>query len=583
MSIHDVTAVDYETTGLSPYMGARPFIGGMEDLQGKVSLCRPGTKDWGKFVRMIEDPKCEKVAHNAKFELKMSRHMGMKPAGKWHDTMALAVLTNEYQPINLDGLRKLHFKDASKGEVQAWLKRNKRAFVQEYGREPNYADVPAQILEPYLEGDLDSTLKLFAMWHGHVSKFFPYLYDLETELAWHVAEMEDRGIMIDRAYCERRIGELRGVQRGLETDIYKAAGCRFNLASPKQVGQVLMMLGVADCDENGKVDTSYDTLKLQMEKHPFIKAFITWRTLAKMIDTYLVPFTQKACGDIIHPSFWQYGKDKAIVTGRFSATDPNMQNIPKGIRGDKDALHALGDVVRTAVIPRPGHALMFFDFKQIEAVIFTCGTGDPHLIKALRAGADVYTTHAQRLFGPRVFEGLTPVERKKKRYDAKELFLSLIYGMGTRRFALKVGKPMDEARRLKNQYFYEIPKAKQFIMKHQTNVLAQGYTKDIFGRKYHVPVAFAYKAINAYCQGTAATVMKRAIIKSKALRSLGVHPIITVHDELICEVPLNCIDEVAREGKKLFEEPDLLSAPIGVDVEVSYTNWAEKKPYLFKD
>lgn len=583
MSIPNVTVVDYETTGLSPYMGARPFVGGMETLDGKVSLCRPGTKEWEKFAKVIEDPKAEKCAHNAKFEIKMSKHMGLKPAGKFHDTMALSVLINEYQPINLDSLRKTYFKDDSKGEVQAWLKRNKRAFVQEYGREPNYSDVPPQIMDPYLEGDLDGTLKLFAMWHGHVAKFFPYLYNLETELAWHVTEMEDRGILIDRAYCENNIGKLRKVQHALEAEIYKAAGCKFNLASPKQLGQVLVMLGVAEQDENGKVDTSYDTLKLQMDRHPFIKALIKWRTLAKMVDTYLVPFTQKACGDVIHPSFWQYGKDKAIVTGRFSATDPNMQNIPKGIRGDKDALHELGDVVRRAVIPRPGYAFVFFDFKQIEAVIFTCGTGDEHLIRGLRAGEDCYDAHAKRLFGARVFDGLDKDARKKKRYDAKELFLSLIYGMGTRKFAMKVKKPMDEARRLKNQYFYEIPKAKQFIMKHQTNVLSQGYTKDIFGRKYHVPTAFAYKAINAYCQGTAATIMKRAILKSAQLRQLGAHPIITVHDELICEVPLNMVDEVAREGKKLFEEPDLLSAPIGVDVEVSYTNWAEKKPYVFKD
>jgi len=578
----NIVVMDYETDGLSPYLGDRPFIVGFEDLQGHVKLYKSDEPSWKEAVAIIEDPKIEKVAHGAKFEIKMSKHMGMNPAGKFHDTMALSVLINEYQPINLDSLSKNLLKEDYKGAVQAWLKTNKKAFVQEYNREPNYSDVPSEILEVYLEKDIDCTLKLFMMWHAHVQKFFPYLYNLETELAWKVVEMEDRGIYLDIPYCKRRITELRALQKKLEQDIYNAAGVRFNLASPKQVGQVLVALGAAELDENGKIDTSYDTLKLKMKEHPFISAFITWRTLAKMIDTYLVPFTQKSCDGVLHPSFWQYGKDKAIVTGRFSATDPNMQNIPKGIRGDKDALHQLGDVVRSAVIPRPGYALMFFDFKQIEMVIFTCATGDKDLIASVKAGEDVYTANAKKFYGAKVFDGLTPEEKKKKRYDSKELSLSLIYGMGVRKFALKVKKPYNEARAMKNTYFRELPKTREFIMKCQTDVLTNGYVKDIFGRKYHVPTAMAYKAVNAYCQGTAATVMKRAILKSEQLKKYGVHPIITVHDELIMEVPIAQVDKVAVAGKALFEEPTLLAAPIRVDVDVSYTNWAEKKGWVPK-
>lgn len=578
-----IVVVDFETDGLSPYEGCRPFIAGCEDFEGTVKFYRPEESNWKEFVKIMEDPTIEKIAHGSKFEIKMCQHMGIKVAGKWNDTMGLSVLVNEYQPINLDALSKNLLKENYKGAVQDWLKVNKKVFIKEYGREPNYSDVPSEILEPYLEKDLDCTLKLFAMWHKYVITYFPYLYELETELAWRVVEMEDRGICIDLLYCYKKINELRKLQGTLEQEIYNAAGVTFNLASPKQVGQVLVALGAVDYDEDGKIDTSYDTLKLQMTKHPFISSFITWRTLAKMIDTYLVPFTQKTCGNILHPSFWQYGKDKAIVTGRFSATSPNTQNIPKGIRGDKDALHKLGDVVRRAVIPRPGNALIFFDFKQIEMVIFTCATGDKELIDAVKTGEDVYTANAKKFYGAKVFDGLTQEEKKKKRYDSKELSLSLIYGMGVRKFALKVGKSFQEARFMKNQYFAELPKTRQFIMKCQTDVLTQGYVKDIFGRKYHVPTAMAYKAVNAYCQGTAATVMKRAILKSPALLKYQCYPIITVHDELIMEVPIENVEVVAREGKKLFEELDLLPAPIRVDVDVSYSNWAEKKPYVLKE
>jgi DNA polymerase-1 len=579
----NIVVMDYETDGLSPYKGDRPFVVGFEDTKGNVRVIRTDSPQWKEAVAIIEDPKIEKVCHNAKFEIKMSRHMGANPAGKFHDTMALSVLINEYQPINLADLSKRFFKEDYKDAVKDWLKASKKAFIQEYGREPNYSDVPDEILVPYLEKDLDSTLKLFIMWREHVEKFFPYLYDLETSLVWRIVDMEDRGIRIDIPYCEKRITELRALQDKLELEIYEAAGVRFNLASPKQVGQVLVALGAADYDEEGKVDTSYDTLKLKMKEHPFISSFITWRTLAKMIDTYLVPFTQKTCGDILHPSFWQYGKDKAIVTGRFSATDPNMQNIPKGIRGDKDALHELGDVVRKAVIPRKGYAFMFFDYKQIEMVIFACFTKDPQLIKAIAAGEDAYVANAKRFYGAKVFDGVTPEERKKLRYDAKELSLSLIYGMGVRSFAAKTKKSFQEARFLKNKYFAELPAARTFIMDSQSTLLQNGHVKDPFGRKYHVPTSMAYKAVNALCQGTAATLMKRAILASPALKKYGAHPVLTIHDELVLEVPIENVDVVAVEGKKLFEDYKTLPAPIRLDVEVSYTNWAEKKGWVPKE
>ena len=575
---------DYETDGLMPYTGASPFVAGFEDLNGHVKLIKVNGPEWGMAKKMIEDTKLEKICHNAKFEIKHSKHLGLNPAGKFHDTMALSVLVDEYQPINMAALESKYFPEtAHKGSVQDWLKHNTKVFRTEYGRAPNYSDVPDEVLLPYLEADLDVTAKLFSMWHKNVTQFFPYLYDLETELAWRVVEMEDRGIRINIPYCETRITELRALQQKYEAEIYAAAGVRFNLASPKQVGEVLVAMGAASPDpETGKVDTSYDTLKLKIGEHPFLDAFITWRTLAKMVDTYLVPFTQKACGDIIHPSFWQYGKDKAIVTGRFSATDPNMQNIPKGIRGDKDALHKLGDIVRQAIIPRDGHALMFFDYKQIEMVVFTCFSNDTYGIEALHRGEDAYIAPAKRLFGEHVFDALSPVEKKKKRYDTKEISLSLIYGMGLSSLAGKLHSDVNHARMSKNAYFAAMPNARSFITKTQSDLLSCGYVKDLFGRKYHVPNSMAYKAINALCQGFSATIMKRAIMKSVALKKYGAHVIMTIHDELVLEVPLEYVDVVAKEGVKLFEEPDLLAAPIRIDVEVSYTNWAEKKPYIFK-
>lgn len=576
----DIVALDFETTGLRPYEGHRPFLIGMEDFHGNVVLAKRGTAAWAECCAKIEDARVSKICTNSKFEIGHSRHMGLKPRGKFHDTQALTVLVNEYQPIDLAGLEALHFKRAAKGTVQDWLSKNGRSLKKELGREPNYSDVPDALMLPYLENDLDLTLRFYHMWSKHVRENFGDLYEMETELAHVIVDMEDAGVCIDLEYCHAIIPRLRAEQEKLEMEIYRQAGVRFNLASPKQLGDVLCMLGVCAPGTDGKVDTSYDTLKYKTDECPFISALISWRVLSKMLDTYLIPFTQKAIGGRLHPSFWQYGKDRAIRTGRFSASDPNMQNIPKGVRGDKDALHKLGDVVRKAVIPSKGCALVFFDLAQIEMVIFTCLSKDATGIKALCAGTDLYISHAKRMFGETYFDSLSAEDRKKRRYDAKELNLSLIYGMGLASFAAKIKRPLHEAKALRNAYFMANPAAREFIFGAQRELLSKGFVKDMFGRHYHVPNNFAYKAVNALCQGTAATVMKKMLLNAKQLtRSFGARPILTIHDEIVFDVPLEHIDATVQMGKRLFESNSLLAAPIRVGVDISYTNWADKKEY----
>lgn len=591
MDTNTKIVLDYETTGLVPYDGARPFIVGMEDEVGNVILTRPGELKWNKvFKQIVASDTIEKICHSAKFEIKMSKHMGIIPKGKFHDTMALAVLVNEYQPLNLDGLSIKYFKDYSKDAIKTWLKENKRAFIKEYDREPNYSDVPKETLMKYLEGDLDKTLKLFWLFYPIIkeNKKLNAIYDMETDLAYDIVEMEDRGVNIDVDKCKRLIAELRPEQKKLAQEIYDEVGFKFNLASPKQLGQIFKQLQIdtGEITKGGMPKTSYDLIKDLIYTHPFIMKFVIWRTIQKMVSTYLIPFTQQQYGNTVHPNFWQYGKTKAIVTGRFSSTNPSFHTIPSRAKGDLKELEDIGGLVKEVIVPRPGTAFLFFDFKQIEMRIFIHYINDIHAINEIKKGNEIYRIVATKIFdykyGKGFMDNLYKTDRAK--YDSfrdkgKQTALSIIYGMGVDSFAKRLNIPKKEAFEIKRDFFIQLPTAKPWIIQVQKELYTKGYVEDIFGKRYHVPNDKAYKAVNAICQGTAAIIMKKTILKARALAKYNAFPFLTLHDELGLEVDLKNIDIVASKGRQLFEDTTTFKVPLEVDVEVAYDNWHNKIKY----
>lgn len=568
--------LDYETTGLHPYDGARAFIAGCEDEAGNVVRARPGDPEWHKVAKVIEDPMIEKISHGARFEIKHSRHLGLTPRGKFHDTMAKAVLADEYQRISLDALSQKWLQDDSKGVVTAWLKANGARVRRQTGREPNYSDVPKELLEGYLEGDLDKTLRLDWLWRP-IEEEFGDLYAMEIDLAWDVAAMEDRGFHIDMPYVKAQIARLRPEMERIERELWAMAGVRFNPASRFELGDVMesMELDTGERNKDGSMKTEFKLLEA-MEANPFIDKLVRWRGIAKILGTYLVPFTQKACGDVVHGSLWQYGQDEGIVTGRFSSSDPNLQNIPGGGRSTNQVLIELGPIVRRAVVPPPGHSLLFFDYKQIEMVIFTCYAKDLRAMNDLTAGVDPYIAQGRLLYGAKAFDGLDKDSYKRKRFRAKELCLSLIYGMGLRSMARRLKAPMSEAKALRNDYFANSPQTKEFMTSTIRDLLVYGHVEDAFGRHYHVPQDRAYKAVNAKCQGAAATVMKKGIIRARPLAALGFKPIVAIHDELFGYVPTARLEEAAYEGARLLRDAKSFEVPIEVDAAYSHTNWADK-------
>jgi len=572
-------AFDFETTGLYPYDGSRAFLAGMEDQAGNVLLARPGTAEWRAVQAIVEDPLIEKLSHGSKFELKHAWHLGWTPRGRFHDTMAKAVLVNEYQRVGLGPLAAAHLNDDTKGIAEDWLKKNTRIIRKEAKREPNYSDIPDWLIDKYLEGDLDKTLRLDAKW-SWVEKQFASLYKMETDLAWDLASMEDHGLHLDMPYVRAKIAELRPKMDQVLHALWQLAGVRFNPASHEELCSVLESLGLDTGvrTKEGNMRTRFEDLAA-MPSHPFIDQLVLWRGLSKIVGTYLVPFSQKVCGDVLHGSFWQFGQDDAIVTGRLSSSDPNLQNLPGGGRSKNKVLVELGPMVRKAVVPPPGHALLFFDYKQIEMLVFSCYAGDERLIEDIRKGLDVYVAHGKLMLGPNAFDGLDKVAFKRKRFEAKELCLSFIYGMGLRSFAKKVGLSFAEARQRRNSYFANSPRVKAFMMEATRDLLINNFVEDVFKRRYHVPRDRAYKAVNAVCQGSAATVMKKGIIRMRELAAIGVRPIMTIHDELICVVPLDRAKEAAEEGKRLMRDADSFPVPLEVDAKWSDANWAEKREF----
>ena len=580
--------VDWETDGLSAYDGARPFICGMEDEAGNVLKYRRGDAGWWKVKSIFESEKVGKIAHNLKFEKKMAWHEGWNPRGRWWDTMARAVLVNEYTPLSLDALSTRYFDAPPKDVVKNWIEANKRRFKKEHGRDPNYSDVPKDLLEPYLEGDLDRCLKLEWLLGPLVDKDpqLEPLFRMECELASEIAEMEDHGLWIDVPYVRAMLKRFEPELGALRDKLGSLAGVSFNPNSPAQLSRVLEALGYdtgdrgkpTEKDPEGLMSTDAELLEL-LPPNAFVDTLLRYRTIQKIVSTYLIPFTQ-IHGEVLHGSLWQFGKDKAIVTGRLSSSDPNLQNIPgAGSRGiTRPLLRELGPAVRRAIVPPPGHDFLFFDFKQIEMVIFSCQAGDPQVVDFIKKGGDVYVAHGKLALGAHAFDGLSGDDYKAKRASAKELILSFVYGMGIRRFAQKVNISFQEAKSRRDAYFRNSPATKRMMLETTRDLLVHGFVRDLFGRKYHVPRDFAYKAVNALCQGPAATVMKRGILRMRALKALGAKPVLTVHDELIVAAPKNRVREIAEEGKRLMEEPvGVLPVPIKVDVEWSEHNWSDKK------
>jgi DNA polymerase-1 len=388
-------------------------------------------------------------------------------------------------------------------------------------------------------------------------------------------EMERTGVLIDSTLLAQQSDEIGRRQVELEREAYALAGEPFNLGSPKQLGEILfrrLNLPVVRKTATGQPSTDEDVLTRLAEDYPLPKLLLEHRSLTKLKGTYtdkLPKMVNPATGRV-HTSFSQ----ATAVTGRLSSSEPNLQNIP--------VRTAEGRRIRAAFIAPPGYRIVSADYSQIELRIMAHLSGDARLLDAFARGEDVHRATAAEVFGVEP----AAVSAAQRRY-AKVINFGLIYGMSAFGLAKNLDIDRHAAQSWIERYFVRYPGVATYMEQIRATAREQGYVETVFGRRLHLPDIRASKpmlrqaaeraAINAPMQGTAADLIKKAMIAvSNWLREskLNARLLLQVHDELVLEVPDDELDTVRSGLVALMEGVATLAVPLRVDVGVG-RNWDE--------
>jgi len=405
--------------------------------------------------------------------------------------------------------------------------------------------------------------------------------NIERPLVKVLDEMSKNGFLLNTQYLQKLSVDYHKKLEKIQKDIWKLAGGEFNISSPKQLSEVLFQkMGISSKGirrtGQGTLSTRFSELEKIKDRHPVVKKIFLYRELAKLTSTYIdnLPNLTDA-NSRIHTHFNQAG----TVTGRISSSEPNLQNIPT--RTD------LGKVVRSAFVAPKGWKIVSFDYSQIELRVAASLSGDKKLKEAFLRGDDIHTKVASEVFN-------VPFEKvdREMRRRAKIINFGIIYGMGINSLKKNLECSKEEAENFYNEYFSDFSGMKKYMEDTRKKVKRNGFAETLFGRRRYLPeiqspIIFIRKeaermAVNAPVQGTAADVMKIAMVRVDELIkkefSKSVKMILQVHDELLFEVKNDTIKKVAHSIKKEMEKEDVLGVPILVDILIG-DNWGEIKKY----
>jgi len=558
-------AIDTETTGLD---WQEDFIGGIS-LSYDSSFgyyvpfnhsegpqCNPLVVKW-VMEGILRNPRIAKIFHNAKFDLHMIKStFGFKVVGPIHDTLLMGFLIDNTVDKNLkDWSARLfgpELKDKEK-ELKAHLKQI---------RAPTYMHLPIDIVGPYAAGDAVATWRLFEVFKPQV--WNTGLYWTEIGLIPLLVQMERTGVQINRQYLidggvkiDQRIPEV-------QTQLDQLAGHPINPGSPKQVADLLykeLGLPVLMTTAKGVPSTAEEVL-INLPPHPAVQLILEARSLAKCKSTYIEGIQDKLDShNRLHCRFNQAGAE----TGRFSSSEPNLQNIPRE--------GSMPVSIRGAFVPSPGRVLVFVDYKQIEMRVFAHYSGDPDLIAACRSGFDFHLATAAIIFA-KPTDAITTEERK----FAKKVNFGYIYGIGSAKLARELQVSRHEAQKFLDRYDARFPGVPQYVAQCRADFEHKHYVENLFGRRRFIPWDKAYRAVNTTVQGTAADIIKVAMVHLEDLLArLRSKLILQVHDELVFDTVPEELDQIPTICKIM--EDFKLRVPIEVDVKWSDVSWAAKKPW----
>jgi len=578
LSTADRIVLDTETTSIdamrADLVGLSFSVKAHEAFYVPVNLELSEEYILSRLRPVLESPVIGKAGQNIKYDLKVLARAGVEVRGIFFDTMIASFLLDPgSRQHNLDAIALVHL-NIRKIPTSAIIGKGKDEITMD--------QVLVETVSEYACEDADVTLRLLELFEQRLEEegFAALNQEVEVPLVAVLARMERAGVLL-KAPILNRMSERMGVEiERLEREIQEIAGVEFNVNSPQKLGEVLFETmglhqnrrGKPKTTKTGQYATDVETLSRYAD-HAIIQRIFAYREFVKLKGTYVdsLPAMVNPETGRIHASYHQ----AVAITGRLSASDPNLQNIP--IRTET------GREIRTAFVAPEGSVLLSADYSQIELRVLAHLSGDETLRKAFREGKDIHTETAARVFA--INEEMVSSELRGR---AKAINFGIIYGMGPQRLSRQTGISLNEAKEFIKAYFETYPGVQAFQEEQKRMGREEGYVQTLLGRKRNikddilsnnrgVQVNAENVAINTPIQGTAADLIKVAMIRiDKRLRREGLlaKMIIQVHDELVLEVPEAELAAVRRLVREEMEGALELKVPIVVDIGEG-RNWLE--------
>ena len=518
---------------------------------------------------ILEDPRIGKLGQNLKYDYNVFKNHGITLKGIVYDTMLESYLLNS--TANRHDMDTLALK---------YLGHKTITFADVAGvgaKQLHFNQIPVNIAAPYAAEDAEITLKLHQTLYPMMDESLQrVLHEIEIPLITVLAEMERQGVLIDKDTLLKHGERLKAHIEQLEKEALQLAGHPFNLNSPKQLQEILYQeqkLPILSKTPTGQASTAESVLQELAYEYRLPAVILEYRSLSKLVSTYIdaLPKRINPATHRVHTSYNQ----AVTATGRLSSSEPNLQNIP--IRSEE------GRLIRTAFIAPPLHLILAADYSQIELRIMAHLSQDANLLKAFINGWDIHAATASEIFEV----SLSEVNAEQRR-RAKAVNFGLIYGMSAFGLAKQLGVERQDAQRYIDQYFNRYPGVLDYMENTRKKAHKDGYVETLFGRRLYLPEinvrniirqkAAERMAINAPMQGTAADIIKKAMLAVANWQAQQANPIMRmimqVHDELVFEVHQESVIEAQHIVRLLMEETVKLSVPLLVSIGVG-NNWDE--------
>ncbi|MET1113415.1 MAG: DNA polymerase I [Comamonas sp.] len=572
-----LTALDTETTSLDELQAKIVGISFSVEpgAAAYIPLCHEGLdvpaqlpfdEVLARLKPWLENPERPKLGQNIKYDRHVLANHGIDVRGYAHDTMLQSYVLEVHRPHGLSSLALRH------------TGRTGTTYEDLCGKGAHqipFAQVPVDKAAAYSCEDSDQTLDVHRVLWPQLEKEpgLRAVYELELQTSEALFRIERNGVMIDAATLAKQSNELGQRIVQLETEAFEIAGQPFNLASPKQLGEIFfdkLGMPVVKKTATGARSTDEEVLEKLAADYPLPAKLLEHRSLSKLKGTYTDKLAQLALPRTgrVHTHYAQ----AVAVTGRLSSNDPNLQNIP--IRTPE------GRRVREAFVAPPGHVIASADYSQVELRIMAHLSGDESLLHAFQEGLDVHRATAAEVFGVEVAQ----VSSEQRRY-AKVINFGLIYGMSSFGLAKNLGIETKAAAAYIDRYFQRYPGVKRYMDETVEFARAHGYVETVLGRRLYLPdinggngprkKAAERQAINAPMQGTAADLIKMAMVAVQAeldAHRPTVQVVLQVHDELVFELPESDVEWLRTEIPRLMAGVGQLKVPLLAEVGVG-PNW----------